>query len=266
MIRAILERTQSASSLRMLLRNPLGFVWRYGLRWRAPESGEDPLVLDALAMGDLVHQTLDRALRTLEEDGGLAGASEKRIGTAMDAAATEIAASWEAAQAVPPPVIWRRTLDEVRELGSRALGFRDVDLVDARAYGEVPFGGSEPKTDGAVPWDAGAAVEIAGAGFGIAGYIDRLDISSDGGRALVRDYKTGRVPKDDIVLDGGKELQRCLYAFAVRALLGEDVSIAASLLYPHEDRDLRLDDPTPCSARSPATCGRRAPVSPPAAR
>ena len=242
-IKSILARTQSASSLRLLLRNPLGFVWRYGLRWRAPESGEDPLVLDALAIGDLVHQTLDRALRTLEEEGGLAGASEERIGTAMDSAATEIAASWEAAQAVPPPVIWRRTLDRVRELGGRALSFRDEDLADACAFGEVPFGGSEPKSDGAIPWDARAAVEIAGTGFRIAGYIDRLDISADGGRALVRDYKTGRVPRDDIALDGGKELQRCLYAFAVRALLGEEVSIAGSLLYPHEDRDLRLDDP-----------------------
>ena len=29
----------------------------------------------------------------------------------------------------------------------------------------------------------------------------------------------------------------------MRALLGDDLSIAASLLYPHEDRDLRLDDP-----------------------
>ena len=56
-IHAILDRTQSASSLRQLLRNPLGFVWHYGLHWRAPESGDDPLVLDALAMGDLVHQT-----------------------------------------------------------------------------------------------------------------------------------------------------------------------------------------------------------------
>ena len=242
-IRVILERIQSASSLRMLLRNPLGFVWRYGLGWRAPESGEDPLVLNPLAMGDLVHQTLDRALRMLVEYGGLAGASEKQIGAAMNAAATEVAASWEAGQAVPPPVIWRRTLDEVRELGARALGFRDEDLTDATAYGEVPFGGSEPKTDGAVPWDAEAAVEIAGAGFAIAGYIDRLDISADGRRALVRDYKTGRAPGDDIVLDGGKELQRCLYAFAVRALLGEEVSIAASLLYPHEELDLRLDDP-----------------------
>ena len=59
----------------------------------------------------------------------------------------------------------------------------------------------------------------------------------------MRDYKTGRVPNDDIVLDGGRELQRCLYAFAVKALLGNKVAIGASLLYPHEDRDLRLDDP-----------------------
>ena len=37
-ILATLERVQSASSLRLLLRNPLGFVWRYGLGWRAPEE------------------------------------------------------------------------------------------------------------------------------------------------------------------------------------------------------------------------------------
>ena len=242
-IRAILERTQSASSLRMLLRNPLGF--RMALRARLARARERGRSAGprSPSHGQLVHQTLDGALRMLEEDGGLAGASEKRSGRPWMPPATEIAASWEAGQAVPPPVIWRRTLDEVCALGSRALGFRDADLVDARAYGEVPFGGSEPKSDGAVPWDAGAAVEIDGTGFGIAGYIDRLDISADGGRALVRDYKTGRVPRDDIVLDGGKELQRCLYAFAVRALLGDDVSIAASLLYPHEESDLRLDDP-----------------------
>ena len=240
---AILERTQSASSLRLLLRNPLGFVWRYGLRWREPGSGEEPLVLDALAMGDLVHRTLDRALQALEADGGLAGASVDRLAAAVDAAATGIAASWEAEQAVPPPVIWRRTLDQVRELGRLALAFREKDLAGARAHGEVPFGGSEPKSDGAIPWDAEAPVEIPDTGFRIAGYIDRLDISADNRKALVRDYKTGRAPSNDIVLDGGRELQRCLYAFAVRALLGNHVSIAASLLYPREDRDLRLDDP-----------------------
>ena len=237
------NRTQSASSLRMLLRNPLGFVWHYGLDWRAPESGDDPLVLDALAMGNLVRRTLDRALRTLEDDGGVAHASEQRIAAAVDGTAAEVARSWEADRAVPTPVIWRRTLDEVHALGSRALAFRDGDLADARAYGEVPFGGAKPKSDGAIPWDVEAPVAIPDTGFRIGGHIDRLDVSADGRHARVRDYKTGRVPKDDIVLDSGRELQRCLYAFAVKAMLGDGVAIAASLLYPREERDLRLDDP-----------------------
>ena len=242
-VKAILARTQSASSLRKLLRNPLGFVWHYGLRWRAPESGDDPLVLDPLAMGDLVHQTLDRALLTLEANGGLAAATAQQIASAVDGAAGEVAETWETERPVPPRVIWRRTLDDARELSRQALAFGDEHLPGARSFGEVPFGGAEPKTDVAPPWDATASVEIPGTGFRIAGYIDRLDISADGRRALVRDYKTGRKPEDTIVLDGGKELQRCLYAFAVKAMLGDDVTISASLLYPRDEVDLRLEDP-----------------------
>ena len=117
-------------------------------------------------------------------------------------------------------------------------------LADARAYGEVPFGGCGTQIQYfAIPWDAKATVEVPGAGFHIAGYIDRLDVSPDGRRALVRDFKTGRAPKDDIVLDGGRELQRCLYAFAVKSMLGDDVAITASLLYPRNGLDLRLADP-----------------------
>lgn len=242
-VEAILARTQSASSLRKLLRNPLGFVWHYGLRWRTPESGDDPLVLDALAMGDLVHQTLDRALRTLEANGGLAAATAQQIESAVDDAACEVAETWETERPVPPRVIWRRTLDEARELSRRALAYGDEHLPGARAFGEVPFGGAEPKTDVAPPWDATASVDIPGTDFRIAGYIDRLDVSADGRRALVRDYKTGRKPKDTIILDGGKELQRCLYAFAVKAMLGDDVAISASLLFPRDEVDLRLEDP-----------------------
>ena len=242
-LRTILERTQSASSLRLLLRNPLGFVWRYGLGWRAPESRDDPLVLDALDLGELVHQILDHTLRLLEARDGLSGATEEQIAAAVEAGAGEVAQRWESERAVPPPVIWRRTLALARELSRRGLTARDARLGDARAYGEVAFGGTEPKSDAAAPWDAEAVVEIPGTGFRIAGYIDRLDLSTDGRRALVRDYKTGRTPTHSISLDGGKELQRCLYAFAVRAMLGDDMDIDTSLLYLHEEADLRLEEP-----------------------
>ncbi len=242
-IQAILARTQSASSLRKLLRNPLGFVWHYGLRWRAPASGADPLVLDAQAMGDLVHQTLDRALRMLEANGGLAAATEQQIASAVDGAADEVAKLWENEHPVPPHLIWRRTLDEACKLSRQSLSFGDKHLFGARTFSEVPFGGATPKADVTLPWDAAASVEIPGTGFRIAGYIDRLDISADGCRALVRDYKTGRKPKDSIVLNGGMELQRCLYAFAVKAMLGDDVLISASLLFPRDHVDMQIEDP-----------------------
>jgi hypothetical protein len=243
LLQAILGRTQSASSLRLLLRSPLGFVWRYGMGLRTPESGADPLVLDALAMGDLVHMTLDLALATLEKAGGLAAADEAQIADAVQDAATRIAGVWESERAVPPALIWRRTLDDARLLTTRALTYGDEHLPDARSFGEVAFGGATPKADAASPWDSQTPVEIPATGFRIAGYIDRLDIAGDGKRVLVRDYKTGRPPKDDIILDGGRELQRCLYAFAVKALLGDDVSISASLLFPRDQLDFQLGDP-----------------------
>ena len=242
-LRAIVERTQSASSLRQLLRNPLGFTWRYGLRWRAPESGEDPLVLDALKFGELVHMTLERALRVLDEQGGLSAAAEAEIVAAIDAAGTNVAQWWESERSVPPPVIWRRTLDAAGELSHRGLEHPDAQPRDTHAYGEVPFGGAEPRSDADTPWDTGAEVMIPETDFRIAGYIDRLDISADGRSAFMRDYKTGRPPKKDIILDGGKELQRCLYSFAVRAMLGDEVAIDASLLYVQDGTDLHLDDP-----------------------
>ena len=46
LIKAVLGRLQSASSLRLLLRDPIGFVWKYGLGLKAPEIEEEPLVLD----------------------------------------------------------------------------------------------------------------------------------------------------------------------------------------------------------------------------
>ena len=37
-------------------------------------------------------------------------------------------------------------------------------------------------------------------------------------------------------------MQRCLYAFAVKALLGDDLTISASLLYLRDELELRLED------------------------
>ena len=239
----ILGRTQSATSLRRLLRNPIGFVWTYALGWRQPKSSAETLVLDALGVGDLVHLILDSALRDLEASAGLGAAKPEALDAAVARAAEFVAVDWESKRPVPPGLIWQRTLDDAKLMAIRALSYGGDFLVGARSFGEVPFGGSKLKSGTKGPWDAEAPVTIPETGFNIEGYIDRLDISEDGKRALVIDYKTGRALADDKRLNGGKELQRCLYSFAVKAHLGDDVAISAALFYPRESTSLQIDDP-----------------------
>ena len=53
-VMAALERQQSATSLVKLLRDPLGYLWRYGFGWNEPRETEDQLLLDALPFGNLL--------------------------------------------------------------------------------------------------------------------------------------------------------------------------------------------------------------------
>jgi hypothetical protein len=48
-----LEQPQSATSLRRLLRDPQGFVWRYALGWRETVVTDQAFDLDPRAFGDL---------------------------------------------------------------------------------------------------------------------------------------------------------------------------------------------------------------------
>jgi hypothetical protein len=62
----IFDSAKSATSLRILLRDPIRFVWRYALGWKQPDEADEPLTIDALAFGNLVHGVLRSAVETLE--------------------------------------------------------------------------------------------------------------------------------------------------------------------------------------------------------
>jgi hypothetical protein len=230
----LVQRSMSATSLRLLLRDPIRFVWRYALAWRQPEEADEPLTLDPLGFGSLVHETLETAVSALETSGGFGNAGLPVIEKAVEDAAKAVALRWEAEQAVPPAIIWRNTLELVRKLSSKALTYGLDALPNQRSWTEVPFGMPDKKSRNDLPWDPSQRVEIPNTGIVIQGQIDRLDLSTDSGHARVIDYKTGRYNKamKEIAVNGGSELQRCLYAFAVRSLLGQTIDVQASLLYP----------------------------------
>lgn len=120
-------------------------------------------------------------------------------------------------------------------MATRALCHPLDALPEQRSWTEVGFGAGAGEARNDLPWDPVRAVEIPGAdGVSIRGYIDRLDLSARGDRARVIDYKSGRLNSkmSDVAVDGGRELQRCLYAFAVKTLLRGSVAIEAALLYP----------------------------------
>ena len=233
-LQKVFDSAMSATSLKMLLRDPIRFVWRYALGWKQPEDADEPLTVDALAFGNLVHGVLRRTVEELEDGDGFATAATAGIEQAIRHALQEIAEQWEGEQPVPPAVVWRSTLNRTAGMSMAALRYPLAAMAGQKSWTEVPFGSQRVVARKHLPWDAARPVEIPGTGIRIQGQIDRLDLAGDMQRARVIDYKTGRLRKDmaDVILDGGSELQRCLYAFAVRTLIGQHVQVEAGLLYP----------------------------------
>ena len=247
-----LDRRQSASSLVKLLRDPLGYLWTYGFGWRQPEETDEPLTLDALAFGNLLHEILQETVTQLEGTaaGGLAGASRETIEDAVKVAAESVGARWDQSRPVPPPVVWERKRAEAGELALAALSVDEEPLPGQRSWSEIPFGGDRRAEDlgeherASLPWDPMAGVTIPGTAVCIGGTIDRLDLDGCGRLARVTDYKSGKRKGKPPQVKGGAELQRCLYAFAVKVLIDTAPAVEARLVYPRADNPtLALLDP-----------------------
>jgi PD-(D/E)XK nuclease superfamily len=97
-----IERVQSATSLQRLLRDPLGFVWKYALGFDVPQEREHPLTIAPDELGKLVHELLRRAVDALEPEPGYAKASDVQIENALEDATWVVHAAWPLERPVPP--------------------------------------------------------------------------------------------------------------------------------------------------------------------
>jgi hypothetical protein len=229
-----------------MLTDPLGFVWGYALGWKPPSplSQEEPLALDNPTYGTLVHELLRLTAASLESNGGFGAATPIQVEAVLAEAASQVALDWELTKPLPPSLLWQRTLTEARDIALSALLWPLPKFKDQKTYVEVPFGGLEDGEDNA-PWDRNAPVAIPGSDLKLRGKIDRLDLDAKSTNARVIDYKTGRCPDEEPGLKNGEELQRCLYAAAVKALLTQVTAVEATLLYPGPEGNLfSLSDPS----------------------
>jgi ATP-dependent helicase/DNAse subunit B len=149
----------------------------------------------------------------------------------VEEAAAAIQAAWPIERAVPPTTLWISTLAKAADLTLHALKV-DEDLPHSLdTWTELNFGGAQ-NPDG-TPWPEEIDVRLRDTDIRIVGRIDRLDLAKSGSAARITDYKTSRPEPspDDLVLNGGKELQRVLYATAIRQPVPHVGRVVARLLY-----------------------------------
>ena len=226
-----LERPMSSTSLQLLLRDPHAFVWACGLGWRPKEFVRNPLTLDSSAFGELVHELISLSVRRLDGMGGVQRTTNEEREQVVTEVAASLQSTWRIERAVPPETLWINTLAKAAGLTLHALKV-DEDLPHSlNSWTELSFGGgqnSEP-----APWANGAEVRVENTAIRVVGRIDRLDLAKSNAAARITDYKTSKPPSnpDELILDGGRELQRVLYATAVKQLVPGVGRVVARLLY-----------------------------------
>ncbi|GIK49895.1 MAG: hypothetical protein BroJett013_25920 [Alphaproteobacteria bacterium] len=233
MLARALGVAHSATSLRQLLRDPASFVWQYALGWRVPTEPEAPLELDAGAYGELVHAVLRRAVETLEPNPGYMSASDEAIEAAVKSALIAVADQWRVERSIPPRLLWRNTIYRAGGDALTVLKYDRGKHLSATSWAEVRFGEAQ-ETEQTRPWAATARPTILDGAVALRGIIDRLDLAEDQS-ALVTDYKTGAPPENRGVIAGGADLQRAVYAAAVRAILTSTGHVGARLLFVTKD-------------------------------
>jgi hypothetical protein len=227
-----LGRLHSATSLRRLARDPLGFIWRYALDMRPVPLARQPLALDPLMFGELVHELLRRTVDALEPEPGFIRASVDEIEIALRAACDYARINWPLERPIPPALLWGYTLEEAMRRVLPGLTRDQPFHAGTRSWTEVAFGRAGPD-DTIGPWPTDRDIIVGETKLRLSGRMDRVDLGQTGERIRISDYKTGATPKVDagLVLAGGRELQRVVYAIAVRQLLPEITRVIARLIF-----------------------------------
>jgi len=135
-----IERIQSATSLQRLLRDPLGYVWKYALGFDVPREREHPLTIAPDELGKLVHELLRRAVDALEPEPGYAKASDVQSENALEDATRIVHAAWPLERPVPPKLLWGHTVDYAKAMALAGLPRKEINEDGTRSWTEVPFG------------------------------------------------------------------------------------------------------------------------------
>ncbi len=226
-------RPVSASRLASYARCGFQYLLQYVLHLQLAPEPEERRRIEPLERGDLFHRVAERFLRERRDTGELPLSDSEPMRARLRALAEE---ALEGLVAGSPPrfaLLWQREKRRFHQTMQDWLGR------EAAASGrstpihfELSFGlgrrrgQQEPHDPDPLEIDLGEGQTLR-----VCGQIDRIDRRAEGGLVL-RDYKTGRAPRDDGgVFRGGRQLQIPFYVLAAAKLVPGEPVVDAFLDY-----------------------------------
>jgi RecB family exonuclease len=219
------DGTVSSTRLEAWASCPHAYFVRYLLGVQPLDDPERQLSITPLDRGVLIHDVLERFIRSVVErpEAERPGPDDRWTEAdhaAMASIAAEVCDDYEARGLTGRPVFWRRDRAQIVTLADRFL--REDELHRRRTRtrpvaAELTFGRGEAGDGVGYPLPDGRELRFSGA-------IDRIDLADDG-TLHVTDYKTGsdRLFKNlsaDDPDQRGTKLQLAVYARAARAVHG----------------------------------------------
>lgn len=232
----------SASRLATYTRCGFQYLLEHVLRLEPALEPVERTRLEPLERGSLFHEVAERFLRERRDRGELpvrdTPEARERLAALADEALDALVAS------APPryELLWRRERARFHE-GLRAWLAREAsDRSGARpAHFEVAFGMPAAPPDGEPHSPDPLLIDLGeGRQLRVRGRIDRIDRRPDG--LVLRDYKTGRAPRDEGGLfRSGRQLQVPFYVLAARQLFPGEAVVEAFLDYVDGGRRVSVD-------------------------
>jgi len=187
-------------------------------RWQEEEAVE---AMDPLARGSVVHKILERFLKVHAGTDFLHGSCEA-MQILLEKQSRQILE--EARPAGLPDLLWEIERDRILQTLRQWLVFEKGRATDdlLPALLERPFGAFSPNET-----TQPLSIQVGRHRFDFRGRIDRIDLSPDGKRARVIDYKTGKIPrsmrkKERTPLMSGEKIQITIYSEALASMADLD--------------------------------------------
>src|SRR5262249_1701140 len=239
------SRPISASQLAAFSRCGFLYLLQYVLRLEPALEPEERKRLEPLERGDLFHKVAERFLRERRERGELPVTSTRERRARLEEMALQAPDTLVAGSPPRFTFLWERERSRFCET---MLAWLDREAANAGkavpAHFEVGFGVASPSAPGEAHSPLPLEIDIGDDRvLRVSGKIDRIDRKEDGSLVL-RDYKTGKAPRDDGgIFRGGKQLQIPFYILAAHRFFPDQPVVESFLDYVDAPRQVAFDPP-----------------------